>query len=106
MASDGLAAPRGPAWLGLWWLLYLLDQWTSSVAFRLQRSDDIDTLTASSVVYVISDAFGAAGAVLAIFVIRGVTTRQEQRRMRLGAGISMRARRARRPLRRPAPAAS
>jgi Domain of unknown function (DUF4328) len=79
-----------PAFFLVWWLLFLVSGWASNAAFRLAFSDeDAGGLQNSSLAYLVADASSALAALLAIFVVRRTTARQESRATRLAAEPSV-----------------
>jgi hypothetical protein len=94
-ASDPDAPPRqGLSWHGAdvptlflwWWLFFLVGNWLDNIGLRAGLgvdTDDLDSYRHAAGVSMVADAIDAAGAVLAVLVVRRTTSRQESRAARL-----------------------
>jgi hypothetical protein len=73
-----------PPLLQWWWGFFLVGNWLDNISLRVDLSgDDLDSYSRAAVVSIIADVLDAAGAVLAILVVRRTTQRQEARAARL-----------------------
>ncbi len=95
-ASDPeLSAPVGierwskvalPAFLAVWWAVWVLANIGNAVAAVLAQGDDPETLKASSEVTLVADGLTVLGAILLIHVVRSITARQQARHVALAGG--------------------
>jgi hypothetical protein len=70
-----------------WWAFFLVGNWLDNIALRFDASaDDIDSYRRAAAVTMVADVIDAAGAVLAVLVVRRTTRRQESRAARLAEG--------------------
>ncbi len=96
-ASDPeLASPVGierwskvalPAFLNVWWAVWVLANIGNSVAAVLAAGDDPATLKSSSEVTLVSDALTLLGGIVLIKVVRSITARQEARHAGVIGGV-------------------
>lgn len=76
-----------PGLLHAWWALFLLGSLVSNVASRMiDNAETAPALKTASTWVVLAHAALAVAAVLGIFVVRSVTSRQEHRAERVGGG--------------------
>jgi hypothetical protein len=62
--------------LNAWWVAFLLSTWASQVALRLVwRAETTEELRRAAVGYVVADSVDVVAAVLALLVVRALTTR-------------------------------
>ena len=73
-----------PALFHWWWGLWILSSFVTNVLFRrsLDEGQTPDDLVSIASGYVVIDVIDLIPAVLAILVVRAITNRQEERRMR------------------------
>ena len=63
-----------------WWLFFIVGNWLDNIGLRVDLSaDDLDGYRRAAGVSMAADVIDAAGAVLAVFVVRRTTSRQESR---------------------------
>jgi hypothetical protein len=75
--------------LTLWWVFWLASNFASNVATRLAFHDDTaESLRNSTAAYLVGDSIDIVAAVLAIVVIRAITTRQEERAAQRAVPVS------------------
>jgi uncharacterized protein DUF4328 len=64
----------------LWWVLFVISNWVGGVAGRLLlQADTVEQLRSASTAYAIGDAVDIAAALLAIWVVRTITSSQMAR---------------------------
>lgn len=70
--------------IGFWWAAWLIANYASNIAIRLSfGGDDLDSLAASSLAWIVADSVSATLDVLAIVLVCRITSRQEQRARKL-----------------------
>lgn len=81
---------RGSSVLRWWWAFWLIMNWLGMIAFRisLAAGDDLSVLRGASVMTVLADFFEIVAAVFAIFVVREIDRRQEEKYHMLSAAVS------------------
>ncbi len=63
-----------------WWLFFLVGNWLDNIGLRVDVSaDDLDGYRHAAGISMVADVIDAVGAVLAVFVVRRTTSRQESR---------------------------
>ena len=82
-ARKALGVPALPA---AWWTLYLLALVMNRVSAVIDRSSDVGIRVAGSAVDIASSVVLIGAAVLAIFVVRDLTTRQELKNELIASG--------------------
>jgi hypothetical protein len=82
------ADKRVPALFHWWWALWILSSAVSNVLFRrsLEGAQTPDELVSVATTYVVIDVIDIIPAVLAMLVVRAITNRQEERRVRYERG--------------------
>lgn len=76
-----------PAFLNVWWAVWVLANIGNSVAAVLAAGDDPATLKSSSEVTLVSDALTLLGGIVLIKVVRSITARQEARHAGVIGGV-------------------
>jgi len=75
--------------LTLWWVFWLASNFASNVATRLAFKDDTaESLQNSTLAYLVGDSIDIVAAVLAIVVVKSITTRQAQRAAKRAMPVS------------------
>ena len=82
-ARKSLGVPALPA---VWWTLYLLALVMNRISAVMDRSSDVGTRVAGSAVDIASSVVLIGAAVLAIFVVRDLTARQELKNELISSG--------------------
>ena len=86
-ASDDSRAWRnapGTVFVGFWWCFWLTASLAGQITFRIQMSPTpgIDSLKTAAVIDVIGDIFTVAAGTCLLFLIYGITGRQEEKQTR------------------------
>jgi hypothetical protein len=78
--EDAWARPV-PVWWQTWWLNFLLSNWLGFVALRLRLAggDTLQELRQGSLALLWSDFLSGVAGIVAVFVVRAITRRQEER---------------------------
>lgn len=77
--------PSSPL-IGFWWAAWIVANYASNIAIRLSFSgDDLDSLAASSLAWVVTDSLNVILDALAIALVWRITSRQERRASKLAA---------------------
>jgi len=94
-ASDPEAPPaQGAIWhenpvptlFQWWWGVFILSNFLNNIAFRIDwRAHDVPAYSEAARAFLAADSVGLIGAILALFVVRRTTARQEARAARLAA---------------------
>ena len=84
-------ARRVPLLLAWWWAAWLISNFVANISIRTSLRADplrpsLDSLRTEAIAYVAADVTDVVAGILAILVIRKVTARQEERRVRAEAG--------------------
>jgi hypothetical protein len=75
-----------PALFQWWWGVYLVWSFIENIAFRVYwHANDVSAQQAAAGASMFADSVGIVGAILALQVVRRMTTRQEERAARLAA---------------------
>jgi hypothetical protein len=67
-----------PPWWQVWWLAFLLSGVLSIAAVRTELTT-LEAIRRSSTLYLYSDLLGVLAAIVAVFIVRAITRRQEER---------------------------
>ncbi len=73
-----------PTYMAFWWAFWIAGNIASNVAGRVYDPDRMDTVTSSGVVFIIAGILMIIATVLAILVVRDITSRQERRAFAVG----------------------
>jgi hypothetical protein len=76
---------QAPTYMGLWWASWIIMNISSNIASRTLDVEDPSSIAFSGYVFVFAGIIGVLSAVLAIMVIRDITSRQELRSTRINA---------------------
>lgn len=105
-ASDPGLAPGSTSWHGrrvpagptLWWILFLVGGAASTSAGAASLGEGPAALRDAALLFVVADGLDVATALLAIWVVRSITARQEERAALQGSAASSEGSRATTPL--------
>lgn len=73
-----------PSYMGFWWGFWIISNIFENITSRIYDADKLETVEVSGYFFIISSIFSTAAAVLAMMVVRDITTRQEARIRAIG----------------------
>lgn len=77
-----------PTYMVFWWFAWLTSNIASNIAGRVYDPDRLDTVVTSGIAFLIAGILSVIAAVLAIKVVRDITSRQEMRAIAVGRRVS------------------
>lgn len=76
--------PGAPAWMLIWWITWLITNFVSNLSAGAMEARSASDVSAAGYLFIVHGALHVTAALLAIAVIRSITTRQEERHSRVG----------------------
>ncbi len=73
-----------PTYMVFWWFAWLASNIASNIAGRVYDPESLDTVIPSGIAFLIAGILSVIAAVLAIYVVRDITSRQEKRAIAVG----------------------
>jgi hypothetical protein len=81
------AARSAPAYMGVWWGLWLISNFVSNVAGRVYDPDTMSDVELGALVFIIPSIVSIIAAIPAIMVVRDITARQTARAANVGSRV-------------------
>jgi len=73
-----------PAFILIWWITWLLSNFVANLTSGAMESRSANDVAASGYLFIANGIFHVVAALLAVKVIRSITSRQEERHLRVG----------------------
>lgn len=76
-----------PVYVGVWWALWLISNFVSNVAGRIYDPDTMSDVESGALIFIIPSAISIIAAILAIMVVKDITSRQTARAANVASRI-------------------